>query len=153
MSEKNPIRVFAAHLFEENVDYLRLFEYLESRDRFFYLNTSNPEGMPDGGGAEAIKEELRKQIAPAEIVIVPVATFDRNPDLVRFQMDVAQAAKKPLLAIRSFGGTVVIHKEILDRVDDLVEWNDRVITDAIRRLARNEDTAQWEVIEFDPTDL
>ena len=32
----------------------------------------------------------------------------------------------------------------------LVEWNDRVITDGIRRLARNEDTAQWEVIEFDP---
>lgn len=150
MSEKNPIRVFAVHLFQADIDYQRLFEYLESRDNFFYLNTSNPDNMPETGGQDAIKEELRKQMETAEIVVLPVSVYDRNPDLVRFQMDCAQAAKKPLLAIRSFGGTVVIHKEVLNRVDDLVEWNDRVIIDTIRRLARNEDTARWEVLEFDP---
>ena len=148
MSEKDPIKLFVAHLFDEDADYLRFFEYIENRDKFFYINTAQPGNMPAGGGSEAIKEELRKQIAPAEILVLPVATFDRNPDLARFQIDVAQAFKKPVLAIQSFGGTVAIRKEIMDRVDDMVEWNDRVITDAIRKLARNEDTAQWEVIEF-----
>jgi len=150
MSEKDPIRVFVCHLFQDDQDYLRVFEYMESRDKFFYLNTANPDAMPPAGGQEAIKQVLIEQIQAAEIMVMPVATFDRNPDLVRFQMDAAQAKKMPILAVRSFGGTVAIQKEVLDRADDLVEWNDRVITDGIRRLARNEDTAQWEVIEFDP---
>ena len=30
MSEKNPIRVFVTHVFEETHDYLRVFEFLES---------------------------------------------------------------------------------------------------------------------------
>ncbi len=150
MSEKDPIRVYVAHLFDEDPDYSRLFEYLESREKFFYINTAQPDNMPAGGGSEAIKEELRKQINAAEIVIVPVATHDRNPELVNYQMDVAESFRKPLLGIRSFGGTVMLSKALLERCADVVEWNDRVITDAIRKLARNEDTSQWEVIEFDP---
>ena len=35
MSEDNPIRVFLTHNFKESVDYLRVFEFLESVDRFF----------------------------------------------------------------------------------------------------------------------
>jgi hypothetical protein len=150
MSEKDPIRVFVSHLFEADTDYLRVFEYMESRDRFYYLNTAQPEAMPEQGGPEAIKSVLREQIQAAEIVVLPVVTYERNKDLVCYQMDVAQASKLPILAVRSFGGTVAIPKEVLDRADDLVEWNDRVITDAVRRLARNEDTTRWEVIEFDP---
>ncbi|RMF99269.1 MAG: hypothetical protein D6727_00290 [Gammaproteobacteria bacterium] len=149
MSEKDPIRIFVAHLFDEDADYSRLFEYLESRDNFFYVNTSRPDDMPAGGG-EAIRDTLRKQINAAEIVIVPVATHNRNPELVDFQMDLAESLNKPLLGIRSFGGTVMLSKELLQRCADVVEWNDRVITDAIRKLARNEDTSQWEVIDFDP---
>jgi hypothetical protein len=152
MSEKNPIRVFVAHVFEADTDYLRVFEYMESRERFFYLNTANPDDMPEQTGPEPMKAKLLEQIQPAEIVVLPVATFERNPELVRYQMDAAEANKIPILAVRSFGGTVAIPKEVLDRADDLVEWNDRVITDAVRRLARNEDTAMWEVIEFDMDD-
>ena len=150
MSEKDPIRIFVTHLFKQDPDYARVFEYLESRDRFFYVNYSNPDNIPGSGGSEAIKQELRTQIEPAEVLVMPIAHFDENPDLVRFQMDVAQAFKKPVIAVSSFGGTIAMPKEVLDRADDIVEWNDRSITDAIRREARNEDTAQWEVVEFDP---
>ncbi|UCG71526.1 MAG: hypothetical protein JSV45_09665 [Chromatiales bacterium] len=150
MSEKDPIRVFVSHLFEADIDYLRVFEYMESRGRFFYINTARPDDIPTEGGQDPMKAALLEQIQAAEILVLPVVTFERNPDLVRYQMDAAQAKKMPILAVRSFGGTVAIPKEVLDRCDDLVEWNDRVITDAIRRLARNEDTAKWEVIEFDP---
>jgi hypothetical protein len=146
LSEQDPIRIFVAHEFHDDTDYLRVFEYLESRDKFFYLNTARTDVMP--AGPEAIREELRRQIDAAEIVLVPVPTYERNRDLVRFQMDVAQAAKKPVLGIQSFGGTIVVPQELLDRADDIVEWNDRTITDSIRRLARNEATAQWETIEF-----
>jgi len=148
VSEKNPFRVFVAHLFQDDEDYQRVFEYLESRDNFFYLNYSDPENMPAGGGTHAVKEELRNQIKEAEVVILPLAMFDTNPSLIGFQMDYAQASKKPLLGIQAFGGTVAINKDVLDRCDDVIEWNERTIISGIKRLARNEDTAQWETIEF-----
>lgn len=148
MSEKDPFRVFTTHLFQENEDYQRVFEYLESRDNFFYKNYSNPENMPTSGGAEAIKEELRNQIKTAEIVILPLAITDINPDLIGFQLDYAQASNKPILGIQAFGATVAINKAVLERCDDVVEWNERTIISAIKRLARNEDTAQWESLEF-----
>jgi hypothetical protein len=137
-----------AHVFAEYADYLRVFEYLESRPNFFYVNCSDPNVKPSGPDSEALKEELRRQIALAEIVILPVALFARNPVLVTFQMDCAKGLKKPVLAIKSFGDTIAIQKSVLDKADDIVDWNDRAITDAIRRLARHEQTGQWDVIEF-----
>jgi len=35
VSESDPIRVFVTHTFQENIDYLRVFEFLESMDSFF----------------------------------------------------------------------------------------------------------------------
>jgi hypothetical protein len=148
VSETNPYRVYVAHVFQPSDDYQRVFEYLESRDNFFYSNSANVEAVPDSGGVDAIKEELRNQIKPAEVVILPISMYDSNPDLVRFQMDVAQACKIPLLAVESFGGTVAIHKDILDCCDDVVEWNDRSLINGIKKLARGEETSQWETIEF-----
>jgi hypothetical protein len=148
VSESDPIRLFVIHYFQEDADYQRVFEYLESREKFFYINSAAPDQLPAESGSEAIKEELRRQIDPAEVLILPVTAFEQNRDLVKFQMDVAQAANKPILAIQSFGGTVAIQQEVLSCSADVVEWNDRVITDAISRLARNEASGQWEVIDF-----
>ena len=72
MSETDPIRVYVTHLFKEDTDYLRVFEYRESRDKFFYINCSEPEAVPGAGGIEAIKETLRKQIEKSEVLILPV---------------------------------------------------------------------------------
>ena len=38
------------HAFEESVDYLRLFEFLENVDNFYYINVSKPENIPKAGG-------------------------------------------------------------------------------------------------------
>lgn len=149
MSEKDPYRVFVTHVFQDDEDYQRVFEYLESRDQFFYTNSSDLTKMPATGGLEAMKEELREQIKPAEVVMMPITIFDANPDLVRFQMDVAEAFAKPIIAVKSFGDTVAIHKEMIDRCVDIIEWNERTMIEAIKRHGRNEETAQWEVIDFD----
>lgn len=147
MSEQDPFRVFVVHLFDENEDYRRVFEYLESRENFFYINFSNIEEEP-ASGAEGIRDTLRNQMENAEIVILPLAMSDLDPGLVGFQLDYAGAAKKPVLGIESFGSTVAIHKELIDRCDDVIEWNERTMISAIKRLARDEDTAQWETIDF-----
>ena len=101
MSENDPYRVFVTHLFEKNEDYERVFDYLTSRDTFYYVPCSKSEGLPGGApeavGAQVLKDELINQIKPAEVVIMPVGMFDLNPSLMKFQVDVAQANDKPII--------------------------------------------------------
>lgn len=148
MSEKNPLRVFVTHRFSESIDYLRVFEFLESIDNFFYLNCAKPENVPETGGLESIKDELIAQIKECEAVIVLASLYMEKPDLIKFQIDVAEANNKPTIAIRPFGGVAETPKDLAERVKENVEWNEREIVDALKKQARNEDTSRWEVIDF-----
>jgi hypothetical protein len=148
VSEDNPIRVFVTHNFQESDDYLRVFEFLESMENFFYLNVSKPEDMPDKGGMDAIKETLIAQIKESEAVIIPSLFYLEQNDLARFQMDVAEANELPMIAIRPFGGITESPQELVDRVNEHIEWNDREMVDSLKRQARLEDTSRWETIEF-----
>ncbi len=148
MSEDNPIRVFVTHNFVEDGDYLRVFEFLEGVDKFFYVNCSRPENVPDAGGLEAIKEELISQIKISEAVVVLASQFIENADIVTFQMDAAEANEKSMIVIRPFGGLDETPAELVNRVSEHVEWNAREIADAVRRQARLEETARWDVVDF-----
>ncbi len=66
------------------------------------------------------------------------------------ELTVAQAFDKPVIAIKSFGDTLVVPAHVIDVAAETVEWNDREITDAIRRHGRGEDVDQWDVVDFDP---
>ena len=148
MSENNPIRVFVTHTFAETDDYLRVFEFLESMENFFYLNVSKPEDMPKTGGLVAIKDELIAQIKESEAVIVLSSLYSENTDLVKYQMDVAEANEKPTIAIRPFGGVEETPTDLAERANEHIEWNDRQIRDSLKRQARLEDTSRWDVIDF-----
>ena len=148
MSEENPIRVFVAHAFHESDDYLRVFEFVESVDRFYYLNVSKPENIPSQGGLEAIKDELIQQIKASEVVIIVSDVYGQKSDLVKYMMDVAEANGIGMIAIRPFGGLIETAPEVVARVNEHIEWNDRELVDAIRRQGRGEDTARWEVVDF-----
>lgn len=148
MPEDNPIRVFVTHNFRETDDYLRVFEFLESVETFFYLNTSKPENVPESGGMEAIKDELILQIKECEAVIVLASLYAEEGDLVSYQMDVAEANEKPLIVIRPFGGALQTSPDLVERVKENVEWNEREIVDALKRQARLEETSRWDVVDF-----
>jgi len=146
--ENNPIRVFVTHIFKESDDYLRVFEFLESVDKFYYLNVSKPEDAPTGGGMEEIKDELIKQIKESEAVFLLPAVYEAQPDLVSYMMDVADANGKPMIVIRPFGGVAATPQVLVDRANEHIEWNERELVDALKRQARLEDTTRWEVIDF-----
>lgn len=148
MSERNPIRVFVTHAFAESDDYLRVFEFLESVERFFYLNVSKPENIPASGGMEAIKDELIRQIKDSEVVIVVSDVLGDKGDLVRYMMDVAEANDIKMIAVQPYGGLFENPSDVVERVQANVEWNDREMVDTIKLLARGEDTTRWEVIDF-----
>lgn len=148
MSESDPIRVFATHNFQPSDDYHRVFEFLESVDRFYYLNVSKPENLPMTGGPAALRLELEEQIKASEAVFLLTGLYDEDPDLVGFMMDTADANDKKMVAIRPFGGSEDIPAEITSRVAAVIGWNDREMADALRRHGRGEDTSRWEVVDF-----
>lgn len=147
MSQSNPIRLFVTHLWETGDDYLRVFEYLESSRNFFYRNFSAPDRCPSGD-KETAKEELRRQIAPVEAVVGLSSLYEVNRDLVTFQLLYAQASHKPVVLLKPFGSQRPVPKELAELADEIVEWDERALVDAIRRQARHEDTTRWDTIEF-----
>ena len=148
MSEQDPIRIFVTHAFNESDDYLRIFEFLECVDRFYYLNVTRPEDAPKTGGMEEIKDILIQQIKVAETVIIVPSLLETHPDLLNFMMDGADAGGKPMIVIRPFGGVTETPKALVDRANEHIAWNAREIVDAIKRQARLEDTQRWDVVDF-----
>lgn len=147
MSQANPVRLFVTHAWAQSDDYLRVFEYLESARNFFYQNFATPD-KPPGGDREALKEDLRKQIVPVEAVIALASLNDSQPDLLHFQMLYAQSKSKPVILLQHFGTVKPLPKAIADLADEIVDWDDRALVDAIRKQARHEESTRWDVIEF-----
>jgi Thoeris protein ThsB, TIR-like domain len=147
ISQQNPVRVFVSHVFEPADDYHRVFEYLESAKNFYYRNCSDPEVRTDGN-SEAMKNELRKQISLAEIVIVPAGLYRRNQQWIDFQLNCAKGLDKPVIILETFGVKEKLPVQLEALGDEVIEWNERELADAIRRQARHEDTARWDVIDF-----
>ena len=147
ITQQNPIRLFVCHVWVEDEDYHRIFEYVESSPNFFYRNTSTPDARP-AGDKEALRESLRNQIAEAEVMIVPAALYRRNVDWVEFQMHCAKAYDKPIIVLEPFGSTDTIAPAVQELADDVVPWDQRQLIDAIKREARHEETTRFDVIEF-----
>jgi hypothetical protein len=148
MSAKDPIRLYVAHAFASHPDYHRVFEYLEASPNFFYRNCSVPDHPPASGGKEALKEEYRTQLKNAEVVIVTSALYLENEYWTSYQMDVAQANDLPIVVVEPFGGNKKVPPELAKRAAEVIGWDERGMVDAVRRQARHENTARWDVIEF-----
>ncbi len=147
VSQKNPIRLFVCHVWIDDDDYHRVFEYLESTENFFYLNTSTPDKRPPGD-KEALRDDLRRQITEAELVIVPASLYRRHTDWVEFQLNCAKAFDKPVVVLEPFGSHDTIAPAVMEMGDEVVPWDKRQIVDAIKRQARHEETTRFDVIEF-----
>ncbi len=148
MTDNKPIDLFVSHLFTEDVDYLRVFEFLESVDRFYYINVSKPENVPESGGVAAIKDEYIAQIQASEAVIMLAVHYSANLEMMRYLLDVADANEKPVIAIRPFGGMSETDDELVKRANEHIQWTSRDMADAVKRQARLEETARWDVIDF-----
>lgn len=147
VNQQNPVRLFVSHVFESNDDYLRVFEYLESSHNFYYRNCGAIEPHP-GHSKEAMEQEFRKQISLAEVVIVPAGMYKDYRDWIHFQLNCAKGFEKPVVVLETFGVKQKLPVQLEALADEVVEWNERKIVDAIRREARHEETSRWDVIDF-----
>jgi hypothetical protein len=143
----NPIRLFVTHFWEENDDYTRVFEYLEAPGTFYYTNTSQPHAKRPLD-KESQREDLRRQIAPCEVLIALPAAYRASPEIVLFQMTFAKAADRPIVALENFGSSEALPKAFKDLADEVSAWNERSLIDALKRQARHQESTRWDTIEF-----
>lgn len=148
MSQRDPIRVFVTHAWEQSDDYLRVFEYLESARNFYYRNCSSPEQRPADNSVEGQREELRRQMGAAEVVVALSSLYATHRDLMVFQIHYAKASDKPVILLPGFGRDLPLPKVVTDLVDEQAGWDERALVDAMRRQARHEATTRWDTIEF-----
>jgi RNase adaptor protein for sRNA GlmZ degradation len=95
-----------------------------------------------------LKEDLRRQIAPVEAVIALSSLYDTNPDMVYFQLLYADANNIPVILLKRFGDQRPLHKMLIEHADEIIDWDERALVDAVRKHARHEDTTRWDTIEF-----
>jgi hypothetical protein len=146
-SPANPIRLFVAHAWMEDDDYSRLFEYLEASGRFYYTNTARP-GLMRPLDREGQRQALRREIAPAEVLVVVPGVYWSAPELILFQVTFAKAADRAVVALENFASSAPLPKTILDLADEVSAWDERHLIDALRRQARHQHTPRWDTIEF-----
>ena len=94
------------------------------------------------------REELRRQIAPCEVVIVVPSAYRAAADLVLFQLNFAKAADRPIVAMENFGSTAPLAKAIQELADEVSAWNERSLIDALKRQARHQESTRWDSIDF-----
>jgi len=147
ISQQNPVKVFVGHGFELSEDYNRVFEYLESSHNFYYVNCSSPDAR-GSFDRDALREELRRQIVLAEVVVIPSALYRTHRDWVDFELNCAKGMDKPVIVLEAFGVKEKLPVQLEALADEIIEWNERSIVDAIKRQARHEETTRWDVVEF-----
>jgi hypothetical protein len=145
-SPAGPIRLFVTHAWTEH-DYSRLFEYLEASGTFYYTNTGRPAAKRPLD-KESQREDLRRQISLAEVLVVVPEVFAAAPELVLFQLTFAKAIDRPVVAMENFGSVVPLPKAILELADEVCAWSERNLIDALRRQARHQETVRWDTVEF-----
>jgi predicted aldo/keto reductase-like oxidoreductase len=67
---------------------------------------------------------------------------------MEFQGLYAKAADKPVIVMEPFGTGDTVPAKLREFADEVVPWNEREMSDAIRRQARHEETTRWDTIEF-----
>ena len=134
MPQLHRYRLFISHAWQYNDDYYRLIGMLDNASNFIYSNYSVPEHDPvDANNKTKLKEELRQQIRPVEVVIILGGMYVAYSDWIQFEIDFATSLGKPILGIRPWGAQVM-PTAVQDAADKIVGWNTSTIVAAIREL-------------------
>ena len=125
--------VFISHAWSYHGDYYRMVEFLNNAPMFRWRNYSVPDHDPlQLPTTTALKEQLRRQIRPVNIVVILAGMYVAHSDWIQFEIDFANAINKPMIGIRP-RGQQRIPMAVQASVDEMVGWRTDSIVSAIRQ--------------------
>ena len=133
MPELKTYDVFISHAWTYNSDYYRLVEMLDKAPNFKWRNYSVPEHDPlKPKSKKDLKEALKRQMRPANIIIILAGMYATHSDWIEFEIDYAEELNKPMIGVKPWGQQR-IPKVVQDAVKEMVGWNTSSIVRAIRK--------------------
>lgn len=132
MPELHNYRLFISHAWKYDTDYYRLIDMLTAAPNFKFSNYSVPHHDPvDANNTTKLKEKLKNQINPVEVVVILAGMYASYSDWIQFEIDHATNLSKPIVGIKPWGQERV-PKSVQDAADEIVGWNTSTIVAAIR---------------------
>lgn len=127
-------RLFISHAWSYSERYERAVKFLDDAANFTWTNFSVPENKAFVGlNSEQLTEQMRRQIRPAQCVIIVSGMYVNHSAWIQFEMDFAKQIGKPILGIRRWGEQRT-PQSVVDAADEMVAWNSASIVAAIRRI-------------------
>lgn len=129
-------RLFISHAWRYGERYRRVIDFLDAANNFSYTNYSVPADRAfDRMNVSQLKEELRQQIRPTQVVVIVGGMYIAHSDWIQFEIDFSKSLGKPILGIRPRGAQVM-PRAVSEAADEIVNWNTASMVGAIRRLRR-----------------
>lgn len=129
-------RLFISHAWRYNSDYNKIIEFLNGAPYCIYSNYSVPKhDQLEAATTSQLKEELRQQIRPVEVVVILAGMYASYSDWIKFEIDYAKEIGKSILGVEPWGSQR-IPSVVQTNADEMVGWNTSSIVSAIRRLAK-----------------
>lgn len=125
--------VFISHAWEYNDDYYRLVGMLNNASNFKWRNYSVPEHDPvkNPKSKKELQEALRRQMRPANIIIILAGMYATYSDWIEFEINFASELEKPMIGVKPRRQERV-PRVVQDAVLEMVGWNTSSIVKAIR---------------------
>lgn len=126
--------LFISHSWAHAGHYENLVNLLGNANRFDYKNYSVPKDDPIHiAGGILLRAAIKKQIDRSQIVLIIAGIYSTNSSSIGMEIDIAQKACKPILAIRPWAAKRI--SDTADKnADNTVYWNTDSIVSAIREL-------------------
>lgn len=135
MPQLHRYRLFISHAWKYDSEYDKIIRFLNESPFFSYSNYSVPQTNPViANNDTALKEELRQQIRPVEVVVVLGGMYVSHSEWINFEIDYAKLLGKPILGVKPWGSER-IPSAIQNNANEIVGWSTSSIVSAIRRLA------------------
>ncbi len=130
--------IFVSHAWKHDEDYDRIIKYLNAANDFSYLNYSVPRSdynHIEDENINNLKEALRHQIFPADVILVLSGMYAKDPEWIQFEINVAQFHKKPIVGIKPWISNE-IPETIRENANEIAGWDTPSIVYAILKCIK-----------------
>lgn len=133
--------IFISHAWKYNEDYNKIVSWLDEAQKEGLLTWSNysvpehdPLINPDTTiGKNKLKEMLKNQIKPANIILVISGMYAAYSDWIGYEIDTSVDYNKYIIGVKPWGQQQIPAK-VTNNADELVGWNKNSLINAITSL-------------------
>jgi hypothetical protein len=124
--------LFISHAWRHSEHYSKIVQWCAEAPNFSWKNCSVPsdDALPDKT-SKGLSEGMRRQIAPAQGVIILAGMYAAHSDWIDFEINEAVRMGKVIIGVKPWGQER-IPANVQSAAKVMVGWNSQSVIDAVR---------------------